>query len=223
MRALTPTISTITPHHDMIRALRLVQAGGYRSALLAGGAIRDMYFHRPIKDIDIFLWDPETKNNPEWVIKRRSPIDETYISSLLKLDETKSWYRRDFVMKSGLGEDEEYTTTQYVTQVWSVVKNELPYQLIFLNINPLEYIEKHFDLAISKAYCDGYKIRYTKDFSIDAQRQTLTICSHGLTQRHFDYVCESYLPRIKAKYPTFVAKVAPHNAQFVDDKNLHLL
>lgn len=223
MRALQPTISTITPHHDMVRSLRLIQRRGYISALIAGGAIRDMYFQHPIKDIDIFLWDPDTKGNNECHPADAGSINEKYITKLMDLDVVQSWYRRDFAMRSGLGEDEEYMVTKHVTQVWSVVKNELPYQLIFLNIKPLEFVEKHFDLALCKAYCDGYKIRYTKDFSIDAQRQTLTICSHGLTQRHFDYILETYLPRIKEKYPNFVAKVADHNVQFVDPKNSHLI
>lgn len=223
MRALQPTISTITPHHDMVRSLRQLQRQGFVHSLIAGGAIRDMYFQRPIKDIDIFLWDPDVKGNTEKNLTAGIGINEKSITKLMDLDVNQSWYRRDFATRSGLGEDEEYAVTKHVTQVWSVVKNEIPYQLIFLNIKPLEFVENHFDLAICKAYCDGYKIRYTKDFSIDAQRQTLTICSHGLTQRHFDYILETYLPRIKEKYPSFVPKVASHNAKFVDDKNIHLL
>lgn len=223
MSALAPTINTIGPHSDMVRTLRLIQRRGYTSAIIAGGAIRDMYFNTPVKDIDIFLWDHNTKACPEKTTATVCLYDEKFISRLLNLDETKTWYRRDFVMRSGMGEDEDYPVTQYVTQVWSVVKNDLPYQLIFLNKDPLEYVDRHFDLALSKAYCDGYKIRYTKDFSLDAQRRTLTICSHGLTQAHFDYICEEYVPRIKEKYPNFVTKVAPHNAHLVDDKNIHLI
>lgn len=223
MRALQPTISTITPHHDMVRTLRHLKRQGFVNALIAGGAIRDMYFQQPIKDIDIFLWDPDVKGNAEGNLTINHRIDEKGIIKLMDLDVSQSWYRRDFATRSGLGEDEEYAVTKHVTQVWSVVKNELPYQLIFLNIRPLEFVEKHFDIALCKAYCDGHMIRYTKDFSNDANHQTLTICSHGLTQRHFDYICEAYLPRIKEKYPNFVAKVAPHNEKFLDDKNIHLL
>ena len=41
---------------DHIWVLKQMHKVGYHSAIIAGGAVRDSYFKKPIKDVDVFYW-----------------------------------------------------------------------------------------------------------------------------------------------------------------------
>ncbi|MDE1830562.1 MAG: hypothetical protein KGI25_09585, partial [Thaumarchaeota archaeon] len=45
---------------EPVRILRKLQQFGYKSAIIAGGAIRDNFTGKEINDYDIFLWDPRS-------------------------------------------------------------------------------------------------------------------------------------------------------------------
>jgi len=120
-------------------------------------------------------------------------------------------------------DDDLYFISKHITQVWNCLKEGRQYQLIFLNVSPLEYVDKYFDIGLCKAYCDGTRVRFTKDFSIDATQKTLTVCGQGLTKRHFNCILENHLRRMKNKFPGYVARVADHNLELVDNDNKHLI
>lgn len=228
MTYLPPTINTISGHSEMVRVLRHLQnRWGFSSALIGGGAIRDIYFQQFPKDVDIFLWDPSSKACPDPVRRNPRVLNEDMIWEMMDCRGDRSFWQRDWVEQGSLhDEDDEdalYFISKYITQVWNCVKEGRQYQLIFLNVAPLDYVNKYFDIGLCKAYCDGYKVRFTKDFSIDATQKTLTICGEDISKRHFDYILENHLARMKRKFPGYVARVAPHNLSLVDDGNKHLI
>lgn len=61
---------------EPVRILRRLQQFGYKSAIIAGGAIRDDYTGKEINDFDIFLWDPRLSNEfTDFLHYKKSPMN----------------------------------------------------------------------------------------------------------------------------------------------------
>ena len=56
---------------DDLWVLDKLQLIGYTSAIIAGGAVRDVYFKKPLRDIDIFYYHP--KFSSEKVMPLKNP------------------------------------------------------------------------------------------------------------------------------------------------------
>jgi hypothetical protein len=179
--------------------------------VIAGGAIRDLYFGRHLKDVDIFL-PKDIHGNYR---------DRDYVWSLMGCNIDEPFWRFDEIDEAG-SDDHDYTG-QFVECAWNVYRDQQTYQLMFLNVSPEEYVNRHFDIGLCKAYTDGYKIRFTRDFSNDAAYKTLTICAEDIDQPHFDYILNNHLKRMKDKFPGYTTRVAAHLVDFVNDSNRHLL
>lgn len=205
------TINKINAHHDMVRALRRLHVAGFPSALIAGGAIRDLYFGNHIKDVDIFLE----------VDVFGKCTDPDYIWNIMDCKMDEPFWRFDEITESS-PTGEQYVG-QLVEQVWDVYRDQTAYQLIFLNVPPEEYVNKHFDIGLCKAYCDSSKLRFTRDFSNDAANKTLTIVAEEINQAQFNYILHHHLVRMKRKFPGYTTRVAPHLMDFIDDSNRHMI
>lgn len=227
------TINTITKTHEPIRMLQTIRnsslggaiktptpvfnkktgdavlvAGGEpnTNAVMAGGAIYDLYTGQAIKDYDIFI---KLSNGA---------IDEDTIAAAMQIPGNGSQmfgeaFIEEVVTRTG------YELSPHVDQVWNVEHGVYTYQLIFLTMDPIDYIEKHFDFGICKAYCDGRKIRYTIECLKDINEKTITICDGGFKQMQFDYILKNHLARVRRKYPSHQLVLHPNLLKLINDKN----
>lgn len=209
----------LTKSHEAVRTLRRVQVRGFRSAVIAGGAIGDLFFGKRPRDYDIFVMTPylskefNTNNEPTSVPEfwfdvvgcNRGPESNDYV--------------HQFNRKEDYDEDSPYFASNRVSEVYKIQKNSVEYNIVLVDTDPREYVENYFDFGICRALCDGFKNIYTSDFMKDATNKTITICEAAFTKETFDYSVKRHLPRVRAKFPYFDVKVHPSNELFIDDEN----
>jgi len=155
-------------------------------AIIAGGAIRDMYHKKPIRDIDVYIKKTDT-----------TPIYQTsFWQQLFALDNTT-----DYIEHSGKSyTGKPYTGKTHIGMVWEIRKNGIMYNIIVTDIDPVDYVEQFFDIGLCKAYCDGTKIRLTADFMHDSRNKLLTVVSKHLPQDEFDGMMDRHIAKLRKKY-----------------------
>lgn len=209
--------------HEAIQILKLFQIAGFKSAIIAGGAIRDIYHSTEISDYDIFLQHPGAVISEDLLIQTlgqfyKQTNDELYSAT----DDGSNGYMPSSKSKK----------KSRIVEVWNLNRYNLTasyydsyncYQFIFLAHDPVEYVKKHFDIGLCKAYCDGVKIHLSEDFMEDSNNQTLTICAKEMSRSEFDYVLDHHLPKLTDKFPGWKVVVAQQNLCHVDENNKYLL
>jgi hypothetical protein len=207
----------ITVNDEIVQTLRMIQSVGFSSAIIAGGAVRDLYLGKDISDIDIFVWDPEFSTET---------LDYGYHDDFSDYDGVAAWWEI-----LGLDDPDLFNahdtieqcfdgymysdTSEKITRMWNIHKEGIKYQIIFTRVRPEEHIKKYFNIGLCKAYCNGTKFTLLPDFIKDAKRNTLTIVGQDMTQWEFDYTVNHHIPKLKLKYPNFTMKIAPHNQKFI--------
>jgi len=187
---------------QVLHVLVLLHKAGYESAIIAGGAIRDAHGHKPIKDIDIFIHTPS--------ISRDSAMYVT-IGSLSRILELKP---SDAIIQNPAPDNYADDPEHIIAELFDVGKNDIDFQLIFLTIPPIEYVNDWFDIGLCKAYYDGTRVHYTSDYVTDATNKTLTIVGKHLNTGP---AIDERIKRLQLKYPEYVVKFAPHNDHICRD------
>lgn len=219
---------------DPLKILRRLQAFGYKSAIIAGGAIRDDFTKKDITDYDIFLHDPRHSEEFDTDFKnlgiRMDVASETFemdrtsefVDILQTLDieqifdsggsdsygplmKTRTSPGGDLIDTPGIGAK--------ITAIWEAEFDFNTYQLIYTLVEPVDHVNNFFDIGLCKCYCDGTKLRYTPDFMYDLNNRKLTVVGQDMTQEQFNYVVDHHVEKLWRKYPTFELQVAPHNLE----------
>lgn len=209
----------------MRRGVSALHNLGFKSAIVAGGAPRDLYHGKPIKDIDFFLQDPLVSTerinwtslpNKEQTLKMSPPL---FLPHMLGLDTNNciigtvvaqgfTW----MLSKVDFKNDDEYAYAKpsEVTQIWNLyVENHTPLQFMFLKSDPVNFVEKKFDVGLCMCYFDGQKLRYTPEFIEDSSNQKFTICG-DISDQQLHKTLTSHIPRLQTKYPWHTIEYAPH-------------
>jgi len=209
-------IPNIHRHDEIVRTLRLFHAEGFESAIIAGGAVRDLYFQLMPRDIDIFLWDP--RYSSESVGQGHYAVDKARGKDVIwRIMNLRQAHNQPTIADDQISHTfrHGYGGNPSITNIYNVLKNFIPFQLIFLKENPLAHLNNHFDFGICKCYCDGYKFRFTRDFMHDVKHQKITLVAKDMTDDEYRYATTYHLPKIQAKFPGFRYEVAPWNNQLV--------
>jgi hypothetical protein len=182
-------------------------------AILAGGAIRDVYHNKNVKDYDLFVSGNTTLDvykdsfwEKQFSLGNELHVDDS-ITNLSDLSDS---------------EDASCEGTTHVDTVWEVNKNGSLYNVIILNANPTEYINRFFDIGICKTYSDGRRIRFTSDFMHDSRNHLLTIVSESMSQPDFNRMMDRHVAAVKLKYPGYKLVVPPRFAEYYKEYNLTL-
>lgn len=200
---------------DNIRVLKQIQSIGYKSAIIAGGAVRDTFYRKPISDIDIYIWDEKYSN--EKVSVSHPFANEKLTKQLFKLEDKS--YKHAFSKEQPIIPDEDedddifswnsiddipayYGFSNQITQIVNMIKDGMIYQIISTEIEPIEFVNKKFGIYLSRCYCDGIKMRYTNEFLIDHTNKTLTFDGE-FSLYEYKYMQEKYLPKIKRRFPNY--------------------
>ena len=196
-------------HDKYVDPLKLIQNAGFTSAIIAGGAFRDLYHNIEPKDIDIFVWDPEfSDEQPEWqhTTAFTNDDDDTSIRcwrTILELDPEDS-------ITLIYGEYSSFCARN--TAVWDIWKSGINIQIIFTKTKPVDHMHRYFDIGLCKCYHDGHKVHYTDDFMTDANNKLLTIVAPYMTREEYATTMHVHVPALRKKYPHHVL-VATEPAQ----------
>ncbi len=205
---------------EPIKVLRLLQAFGYKSAILAGGAIRDDYTGVETSDYDIFLQDPRYSN--EFMGTGMDTLSRNFLTdrerefNVLFSPEVECIYDTD---SYGPKRKDENGVGAQLTSIWNMIIEYNEYQLIYTYLRPTDHVNKYFDIGLCKAYCDGNKIRYTADFLRDIKNRTMTVVAQDMTQEQFNYALDHHVNKLEWKYPGYRLEVEPHNQKLYTEYN----
>jgi hypothetical protein len=183
--------------NEPIRVLRKIQARA-PDAIIAGGYHRDLYNNVPFNDVDIYIRSDANLSSSEGHDLCNSSYWKSFFN--LRLDD---WRSADAI--SELGEtDEEYdvANNSNIFTVFAMVKNQIKYNLIIINIDPIVYVDTVFDFGICKTYCDGKKVTFTKEFMSDIENKTITFTEEDVSVASLHHAMQVHLPKLKYKYPT---------------------
>jgi hypothetical protein len=213
----------------MFHPLHVLHASGFKSAIIAGGAIRDTYHNKPVRDIDLYIWSPETSNEHTTrsikdVLKQLDASHPTRIEPIpapaaptFYIKSAKSpAHQAPAIIRPSMGTDcgESIYDTAYISGVIPCTIKGQDFEFIITSINPILYVNDFFDIGLCKCYSDGHKIQLTSDFIEDSLNKTLTIVGKDMHQCHIDYTMQNHVPKLQEKYPNYPIRYAPHNMKY---------
>ena len=116
--------------------------------LIAGGCLRDSYFNRDYKDIDVFISTDEFSSHAE-IMKFCKSLD-------FKMVEICESYAEDD-QEGPLDSDDRYWQAMDVDLIVKVKTrySNHPVDLVFVAGSPKDYVTRIFDTGISRIYYDG--------------------------------------------------------------------
>lgn len=210
-------IPNIYTNDEIISTLRKIQRRGFKSAVIAGGAVRDLYFDKIIRDVDIFVQDPEhSREFSERWSKKPDSINEDFWDDTFgipsSVNSSSSFSSFGVTVATKRLSRGNYADSD-IYSVWQIVKNFIPYEIIVTRIPPTEFVENNFDIGLCKAYCDGTKFRFTADFMRDMQKRTMTIVSKKMDVPQMVHVLKEHFPRISHRYPGYSLVIPEWNQE----------
>jgi len=184
---------------QIFEALRTIKGLEARS-LIAGGAVRDLYFGQTPRDIDLFI-EIKNKNEIAIIVQMLATQLKGYVQIRVKNSKNKQPY---------------YDEAGGHHRILDVVKIEFsdmsaPLEVVFVDLPPKQYFEDFFDLGICKAYYDGTKLHYTSDFFKDVKNKTFTVV--GKTTPYLLFrTFNTHIRKLKLRFPDHEIRVDSRRA-----------
>ncbi|MCE9506923.1 MAG: hypothetical protein K8R48_01210 [Alphaproteobacteria bacterium] len=211
--AALPLSEPPAPEADMIamvpeewkKVLQALHDAGAEEAMIAGGALRDLFNNRAIKDVDIFLQPRGSENDNKIFLKEvfrkaglavagQSDYSTSYFSDEAALPSAE---KGQAFLVHRLG---PYATViNYVSESWTVIAGpqKTEYNIIFVGkpglLAATELIEG-FDVGLCRIAYNGAKIITSAGYDSDVQNRRITLLLPNNTS-------SGHLQRIAKKYP----------------------
>ena len=182
-------VNTLSKIKEPIRILRKFRNHHAFSAIIAGGYHRDLYNEVDFRDIDIYL----KGNMGDLSVPFLTDFFELKVNDFRSMDRVKVLSETD--------EEYDVENSEHIVSVYEMVMNELHYNFIMVDCDPIKYVKERFDFGICKVYCDGTKITYTEEFMADAINKTLTFSTNRFSKAGFHHAMHVHLSKLKQKYP----------------------
>lgn len=183
------------------------------SAIIAGGIIRDLYHGKNFKDVDIYV--PGSGHSESYSKK-------FWISQFDLSTDKHTLYGNDSINEF-TGTESDYSERNYIDMVWEIRKVSTLYNIIVVDLDPVEYVERFFDVGLCKAYCDGKKIRLTSDFMYDSQYKQLTIVAEDMPKEEFFFMMNKHVAKLKLKYPGHSLVIPERFEEFYNEFDKHTI
>lgn len=193
-----------------IHFLKQVRKYLFRDAIIAGGAIRDRYFNIEPRDYDIFIGIPyhNTLQRDYAVKYLADTLVSCGITQLSSITNQRTLFKHN--------QTNSYYHCNNVYEIVEMDVDHLKYQFIFVDhSSPIDYVNTEFDVGLCKAYCDGSKLHYTKDFLQDATNKKITIVGGITNEAQLNRTMTHHIPKLQQKFPTFTVEVADHLKQYI--------
>jgi len=201
----------ISINDPAVRVLRTIQQRRYPSAIIAGGAPRDLYLEKSIKDFDIFVQEDSHANDPAfWCdmfnLEYAEHNDWTDVQVLAFMG-----YKNVLLKtKAKSPPRSSYQHKQHLQQVFDLIIHDVIFQIIIVQMDPKQYVEDWFDFGLCKAWCDGKQFHFSGPFMEDVENRTLTVVQQTMTHKEMEFCLRVRKPRLLGKFPGYRFQVAPH-------------
>jgi hypothetical protein len=171
--------------HVWAAMLNLVQ-GELPSAVIAGGALRDLWHDKPIKDVDIFIPVKADEVDLDVIEKKVLsiyPYAELVLTSMYgqKGDQAAPGFRNIFA-------------------IWRMTVDGVIYELIFIEDMGERMIDV-FDISICQISFDGKELFVTDEFYRSVKDGVIRVCNTNRADRQV-----KRLKRVMDKYPEYVCE-----------------
>lgn len=211
--------------HEM---LRTVHAAGAPEALIAGGALRDLYNGRKVHSVDIFV-----KGTP---LLHRSFIKRVAAACPLSITAQRDKKNREVnykrvIKRLGARDMHQYTAGDPLgcTDTWQIIAGDVTFNIVLLSselgsglrdgakrgglhiIPPVRQLLERFDIGLCQIAYTGRGIITSEAYDIDAKNRSLTL------KRPQDTTL-SHLGRIVCKYPDYT--LCPQLTKILDTGKL---
>jgi hypothetical protein len=181
-----------------------------RSAIIAGGALRDIILGKPIKDIDVFI---EGGGPFEHFDELHEFLFHEFVLGVRKSDglawnlkqevlSTRRGYANNTIPKAIPGMTSEPAATDYAN-FW-VVEYPVgwygyPVQFVWLtDSDPRKEVFEKFDFALCRVWLDSRRLRWSPEFAADRESKRLTLFDSGWGSTAPDRV-----ERLRAKFSDY--------------------
>lgn len=161
---------------------------------------------------DPILWQPST---PKQAVSMSIPYGATSGATSVYMNNMNGTitFSSASIQMVAQQEKHDYTNNRRIVEVYEKEENiggiNYPYNLIFTECPPVEYVTKYFDFGICKTWYDGTYVHMHGDYTNDVNNKTITmvlptehvIACYGSVQAGLDSMGE-HAYRIQCKYPS---------------------
>ena len=188
---------------EPIRTLRKIQTVR-PEAIIAGGYHRDLLNDVHYSDVDIIVPNIISTDN------LFNPCTTSEWERLFNL-QTNDFRSMDMIQELDEDGDGDYgeSASKNIFTAFGMIKNEINYNIIIVDNDPIDFVMEDFDFNICKTYCDGKKITFTKEFMADIEHKHLTFAARDVNLEQFARAMQVHLPKLKTKYPTHKVVIDP--------------
>ena len=202
----------ISINDPAIRVLRTIQKKRYPSAIIAGGAPRDLFLETYIKDFDIFVpEDAYSTSSTFWrdlfnldYVERNDWTDIQVMAFMGHRNILTSANQTSIPRASG------YKHKRHLKQVFDLLIHDVVFQVIVVQCDPKQYVEDWFDFGLCKTWCDGKQFHFSGPFMDDVRNRTLTLVQKEMSNKEMEFCLTVRKPRLLSKFPGYRFQVAPH-------------
>jgi len=187
-------VDKLSKVNEPIRILRNINEKYISNSIIAGGYYRDMYHKLEYNDIDIFVCTSFAKSDHI----ASDALTTDFWTEVFDLNLDRTW-EPDYIEE--LEADGDYDNLNDIEMVFELSKNDIKYNVVLVDIEPVDYVNEVFDFGICKAYCDGTKVTFTKDFISDAENKFLTFTNLTASVDSFCYSMNTHLQKLIMKFP----------------------
>jgi len=182
---------------EWVDMLHKVQ-GELPSAVIAGGALRDLWHGKPIKDVDIFI-----------PIKAESVDLDAIERKVLSIHPYA-----ELILTSMYGQKGNTATPGFrnIFVIWRMEVQGTIYELIFIEEQPGENMIDVFDISICQIAFDGHEIHITDEFYRSVKDGVIRVCNTNRADRQV-----KRLKRVMDKYPEYVCEPGALDENLFDD------
>lgn len=156
------------------------------SAIIAGGALRDLWHGKPIKDVDIFITLKEDEVDLE-AIERKVLHIYPYAELVL----TSMYGQRGNTATPGF---------RNIFTIWRMTVDDVIYELIFIEDRG-EIVHEVFDISLCHIAFDGEMLHVGKEFQRTVDDGVIRVCNTNRADRQV-----KRLKRVMEKYPEYVCE-----------------
>ena len=132
----------ISINDPAVRVLRTIQQRRYPSAIIAGGAPRDLYLEKPIKDFDIFVEEDAYATDPAfWCDMFNLDYIEDSEWADIQVFAFMGYKNVLLKTKSKSPPRSSYQHKQHLRQVFDLLIHDVIFQIIIIQTDPKQYVE----------------------------------------------------------------------------------
>lgn len=175
----------------------------FPNAIIAGGALRDTVLDLEVKDVDIFI------HNVDDVLFSVADIRE-----LLGVPPDES--DTASVTMCRLDGYNILSNRRKISNLINVSLGGVLYQLVFVSMPPIRYVDECFDFGLCKIYFDGTVLKLFDEFQHDLDNQQITLLG-AFTERELARSVFAHRQQIIKKLPGW--KVVIHHSVLLAEES----